>query len=244
MAGIEQLKGKLIAKNGMAMSNQYSVELPTQVGLATKATKLTGMSAKTANILCKNVSMPGKQVLTVDRQLGIFSEKVVNGFAIDDVSMTFYALNDYGARKYFDSWCKVMLGELPYVTKTPDGNTSVETIAAAARKENEVNDSNLPQGTVGYKEDYVASIKIHQLRKPIMRVGFDIGPLSIDFDLLGASIYSIELIDAFPTTMSSIELSNDGQLVECTIQFSYTNWRVIKDNRGLGDINLSLGSLF
>lgn len=238
MAGIEELKSKLVSKNGMAMSNQYSVELPTEVGSSDSyVTKLSGMSNKTANILCKSVSMPGKQILTIDRQMGIFNEKVVNGFAVEDVSMTFYALNDYGAKKYFDQWRSAMLGEYTTVKPPPeeDGEAGPKPPPPTP----------LPKGTVGYKDDYVAPIKIHQLRKPIARFGFDVGPFSIDFDLLGASIYSVELVDAFPTTITSIELTNEADgLVEINVTFSYTNWRVIKDERGLGELKLSLGSIF
>lgn len=242
MAGIEDLKGKLISKNGMAMSNQYSVEMPSEVGssnpdLGTVATKLKGMSSSTANLLCKSVSMPGKQITTLDRQMGIFNEKIVNGFAVEDVTMTFYALNDYGAKKYFDTWRAVMLGEYTIPKPPPEEDGDAEPKPSPPTP--------LPKGTVGYKDNYVAPIKIHQLRKPIARVGFDIGPFSIDFDLLGASIYSVELMDAFPTTITSIELTNEADgLVEISVTFSYTNWRVIKDERGLGEFKLSLGSIF
>jgi len=249
MAGIEQLKGALISKNGMAVTNQYSVEMPPSVGI-TKTTKLSGLDPRDANILCKNVSMPGKQILTLDRQMGIFNEKVVNGFAVDDVSMTFYALNDYGIKKYFDSWRRVMIGEerlsdatLKSKEASTDTEQTPESIENEKRKTEELGNTRNPlrRGTVAYKNDYVSPIKIHQLRKPIMRVGFDLGPLSIDFDLLGASIYSVELVDAFPTTISSIELSNDADgLVEVSVQFSYTNWRVIKDERGLFSPKISL----
>lgn len=249
MAGIEQLKGALISKNGIAVTNQYSVEMPTTVGINNKS-KLSGLDPRDANILCKNVSMPGKQILTLDRQMGIFNEKVVNGFAVDDVSMTFYALNDYGIKKYFDSWRRVMVGEerlsdaaLQSKEASTDTEQTPESIENEKRKTEELGNTRNPlrMGKVAYKSDYVSPIKIHQLRKPIMRVGFDLGPLSIDFDLLGASIYSIELIDAFPTTISSIELSNDADgLVEVSVQFSYTNWRVIKDERGLFSPKISL----
>lgn len=249
MAGIEQLKGALISKNGIAVTNQYSVEMPTTVGINNKS-KLSGMDPRDANILCKNVSMPGKQILTLDRQMGLFNEKVVNGFAVDDVSMTFYALNDYGIKKYFDSWRRVMVGEerlsdaaLQSKEASTDTEQTPESIENEKRKTEELGNTRNPlrKGTVAYKNDYVSPIKIHQLRKPIMRVGFDLGPLSIDFDLLGASIYSIELIDAFPTTISSIELSNDADgLVEVSVQFSYTNWKVIKDERGLFSPKISL----
>lgn len=249
MAGIEQLKGALISKNGIAVTNQYSVEMPTTVGINNKS-KLSGMDPRDANILCKNVSMPGKQILTLDRQMGLFNEKVVNGFAVDDVNMTFYALNDYGIKKYFDSWRRVMVGEerlsdaaLQSKEASTDTEQTPESIENEKRKTEELGNTRNPlrKGTVAYKNDYVSPIKIHQLRKPIMRVGFDLGPLSIDFDLLGASIYSIELIDAFPTTISSIELSNDADgLVEVSVQFSYTNWKVIKDERGLFSPKISL----
>lgn len=250
MAGIEELKGRLVSKNGMAFSNQYSVEMPTEVGVGNTKTKLIGMDPKTANILCKSVSMPGKQILTLDRQIGIHNEKVVNGFAVEDVTMVFYALNNYGARRYFDSWRAAMLGEygVPDDNSKSDGApNSAEAAAEKARKEEEKNKGAKPlaHGTVGYKDDYIAPIKIHQLRKPMMRVGFDLGPLSVDFDLLGASIYSVELVDAFPTTISSIELTNEANgLVEVSVTFSYTNWKVIKDERGLGELSINLGSIF
>jgi hypothetical protein len=164
--------------------------------------------------------------------------------------MTFYALNDYGIKKYFDSWRRVMVGEerlsdaaLQSKEASTDTEQTPESIENEKRKTEELGNTRNPlrKGTVAYKNDYVSPIKIHQLRKPIMRVGFDLGPLSIDFDLLGASIYSIELIDAFPTTISSIELSNDADgLVEVSVQFSYTNWIVIKDERGLFSPKISL----
>ena len=222
MAGIEELKGKIISKNGMAFSNQFSVELPDMVGKKV-LTKLKGIDKRTANILCKTVSMPGKQIATIDRQIGIYNETVVNGFAVDDVTMTFYALNDYGIRKYFDNWRSVMIGDS-------------KTMASGG----------MQNGEIAYKSDYVAPVKIHQLSKPQVRIGFDLGPLNVDFDLLGNSIYSVELIDAFPTTISSIELGNDlDSLVEVSVTFSFTNWITIKDERaGIEPkIGLNLGGL-
>ena len=205
MASIEDLKGKLTSKNGIAAANQYRVELP----------RFGGASSRTLDVVCKEVTMPGKQVLTLDRQMGIFQEKVANGFAIEEVTMVFHVLNDYGVKKWFDSWQK--------------------TIVA---------DNGSMQGFVAYKNDYVKSIKIHQLRKPIARFGFDLGPLDINFDAFGSTIYSVELIEAFPTTLTSIALSNDPDgLVEVSITFSYTKWKTVKDERSLieADFNLNLG---
>lgn len=221
MSGIEELKSKIISKNGMAFANQFSVKLPTEVG--SLKTKLSGIDDRTANILCKSATMPGKQIATIDRQIGIYNEKVVNGFAVDDVTMTFYALNDYGIRKYFDNWRSLMIGDSKNSGK-----------------------GRLRDGEVEYKNNYVGVVELHQLAKPQVRLGVDIGPLNLDFDLLGKSIYSVKLIDAFPTTITSIELGNElDSLVEVTVTFAFTNWITVKDDRpGISaKLGLNLGEL-
>lgn len=206
MAGIEELKSKVISKNGMAFSNQFGIELPS-IGSEDK---------DTLNILCKAVELPGKQIATIDRMIGMQMEKVVNGFAVTEVTASFIMLNDYGVKKYFDKWQSLMVDE--------EG------------------------GRVSYKTDYAKKITIHQLSKPQVRLGFDLGPLDFNFDLFGNSIYSVELEDAFPTSINAIPLANEAdQLVEFSVQFSFTRWSVKQDKRdSLSDIidakfNVNLG---
>ena len=205
MAGIEDLKSKIIMKNGLAMANQFAVSLP----------RITDdMSGRDINVLCKTVDLPSKQMMSLDWNVGVFNEKVINGFATEDVTMSFYMLNDYGVKKYFDKWASLMVDE--------------------------------ERGNIAYKDQYQKHVTIHQMAKPQARLGTDLGPLSIDFDLLGNSIYSVELEDAFPTTLGAISLSNDAdQLVEFSVQLSYTKWKVVKDDRKLLEPNLSidLGSI-
>jgi len=206
MASIEQLKTQVSRAKGLAMTNQFAVQLPS-IG------RFTG---RTLNLMCKSVTMPGKQITTKELPIGLFNEKIVDGFLVDDVSMTFYVLNDYHTKLYFDEWRKLMVDE--------------------------------KRGEVGYKKDYAKRVTIHQLRKPDgtgilgqeyskeISIG---GIFNIGFDFFANSIYTVELNDAFPTSLSAIELSNDPDgLVEMTVQFSYTNWKVKQDllstlNRGL-----------
>lgn len=197
------------------MNNQFLVELPRISLDEDGSIKASDDDARGLNVLCKEVSLPGKQILTLDRQVGLYQEKIANGFATEDVSMTFYVPNDYGPKKYFDKWRSAIIGENGY-------------------------------GVVGYKKDYVKDIVIRQLKKPVARFGFDLGPLDINFDVLGKSIYSVKLIDAFPTTLSSIQLSNDAdQIVEFNVQFSYTNWEVVENEYEglLPSIGFNLGGL-
>lgn len=212
MAGIEELKSKLISKGGLATNNQFLVELPT-LRYSNEGAAAKGVDGRTLNVLCKDVTLPGKQITTLDQTLGIYNEKIANGFAVEDVTMTFYVPNDYGPKRYFDAWRSGIIGE---------GKN----------------------GIVGYKDDYTHDIIIRQLKKPVARFGFDLGPLDINFDILGKSIYSVKLKEAFPTSLSGIQLSNDAdQIVEFNVQFSYTNWEVIENtNDGLQpSIGLNLG---
>ena len=66
---------------------------------------------------------------------------------------------------------------------------------------------------------------IHQLKKPIVGLQKSFGPIRITADLGGGTVYSIRAIDAFPTTITDVQLSNemDG-LVELSVTFAYTNW--------------------
>ena len=101
-------------------------------------------------------------------------------------------------------------------------------------------------GFARYKSEYAKPVKIHQLRKPIKNIGKSLGPLNVNIGLGGGSVYSVELIDAFPTTIGQIDLNNelDG-LAQLNIQLSYTNWRTVRGGQqwiqasaGLGALNL------
>lgn len=228
MSSINELKSRVSSKLGFARPNQFLIELPFFGNLfAFAGNELLGGNSglipsipgvfntgpavpKDMNILCTRVNMPGKQILTQERNIGQYREKMAYGFAQDDVSMSFYLLNDYGAKRYFDAWRSRILNE--------------ET------------------SEVAYKRDYAAnSVKIHQLRKPIGRLRRDVGPISINLEAGAGTVYSIELIEAFPTTINTIDFSNelDG-LLELTVQLSYTRWQEIKPSQKFLNIDLDI----
>lgn len=226
MSSIDQIKSLASSKLGFARSNQFLVELPTTFAgaggfLGQLTTLLTsgiglGTGGGDLNLLCSSATLPGKQILTHDRAIGMERQKVAYGYAVDDVTLTFYALNDYGTRKYFDSWRNMVLDESGHIA--------------------------------GYKKDYAKDIKIHQLRKPIKNLGTELGPIKVNVGLGGGSVYSVRLIDAFPTTIQAIELNNDMDgLVQISVQISYTNWETISSGQGwiqaVGGITGGLGNL-
>lgn len=221
---VDQLKGLVSRKQGIARTNTYRVILPS----------IGGVSGDEVNLLCKNVTLPGKQFVTQERIMGTHRQKIVNGYAVDDVSMTFVVLNDVGIKRYFENWAALSFD-----------NNSYE---------------------INYKTSYAKQIKIQMLRKGISfpiystslglprippeianrlpKIGpFDLaqGQFDLDFIADGDIIYECILEDAFPTTINSIQLSDelDG-LAELNIQMSYTNW---KDTRAVTEPSSNLGNI-
>ena len=211
MASVDALKSLASSKLGFARTSNFLVELPT-IGTNNLLSRIATMGGNELNILCSNTTLPGKQIMTHDRRIGLEFQKVAHGYAVDDVTMTFYALNDYGIKKYIDRWMSTILTEELHI--------------------------------VGYKKDYQRDIRIHQLRKPIINKNIDVGPASINVGLGGGTVYSCLLVDAFPTTVSSVELNNelDG-LVQVSVQFSYTRWQAINDPQGFISVSGGFGSI-
>lgn len=184
---IDQLKSVASKSRGFASANQFMVTLPS----------LGRYDTRDLNILCSNVNMPGRQILTQERLIGIKGRKMPNGFASDDVNMTFYVMNDYKIKEYFEEWQQSTINQNTYEISYP---------ATYCR------DVRIAQLKKGLAFDF-----------PIDKI-FGI---NIDIDILTREsiVYETKLLDAFPTTLNAIELNNelDG-LVQLNIQLSYRNW--------------------
>ena len=103
MSSVDELKAIASVKLGFARPNNFLVTLPD----------LGGVSARELNVLCKAAALPGKQVVTLDRVIGMENTKVAYGYAVQDVSLSFHCMNDYGVKKYFDAWRELTVGEEP-----------------------------------------------------------------------------------------------------------------------------------
>lgn len=225
-SSVDELKALANTKLGFARANRFLVTMPTSFGgggglLGGIIGMLTGggggASGRELNILCSNATMPGKVTLTNDRRIGMEFQKVAYGYAVDDVAMTFYLMNDYGVKEYFDAW----------------RNTAIPEDGAKAFTSN-------------YKSQYAKSITIHQLRQPLKGFSKQVGPIRFSGGIGGGSVYSVELLEAFPVSTSAIELNNelDG-LVQLTVTFAYTNWARASSTQGFinMDIDTPLGGI-
>ncbi len=223
---VDELKALANTKLGFARPNRFLVTFPTSFGgsggiLGSVLGLLNlgggGASGRELNILCSNTTLPSKITLTTERRIGMEFQKVAYGYAVDDISMTFYLMNDYGVKEYFDAWRNTAIPE--------EGGNAF---------------------TSNYKSSYAKSITIHQLRQPLKGFSKQVGPIRFGLGLGGGSVYSVELLEAFPVATSAIELNNelDG-LVQLTVTFAYTNWRRTTNTQGFinMDIDTPLGGI-
>ena len=72
-----------------------------------------------------------------------------------------------------------------------------------------------------------------------------LGPIRINVGIGGGNVYSVQLIDAFPTTITQIDFSNEQDgLIEVSVQLSYTDWQVVKPSQQFLSFSLSPGQIF
>ena len=105
MLGVDDFKSLVSNKGGIARANLFSVTLPGLPGIAT---------SEEMNLLCKDVVLPGRQVTTRERTIGLTTRKMAYGYLIDDVTMTFHVLNDYGVKEYFEAWQNLAVDQNTY----------------------------------------------------------------------------------------------------------------------------------
>ena len=180
MLGVDDFKSLVSSKGGLARSNLFSVTFPTIPG--------GSPTNREINLLCKDIILPGRQITTRERTIGLTTRKMAYGYLVDDVSMTFHVMNDYGIKEYFEAWQNLAVDQDTY--------------------------------EVGYKSDYAKEIVINQIRK-----GSGSSVLTTNQLFDDQIVYSCKLLEAFPTTINSIQLNNelDG-ILELNVQLSYTNW--------------------
>lgn len=223
---IEELKGLVNTKLGLAMANNFVIHIPATQGF--QGFNIPGIggfsppplpipgfeggqaTSREIDLLCETAEIPGQQILTSERVIGMTRERVANGYASPDVSLQFLLLNDYGIKRYFDAWKSSILNE--------------ET------------------GEVAYKRDYAKDIKIRQLRKPIVNKQVELGPINLQLGLGGDFVYTAILEDAFPTSIQTIQLTNELDAVaRLTVQLSYTRVKTEEQSAFGGLINVGLG---
>jgi hypothetical protein len=198
---VDDLKAKITAGKGYANPSLYYVQLP--------ARNLSGEQKQSIEYFVRNVTLPSRNMLTVERNIGVDQTKVPYGYTNGTVSMTFRVLNDQLTRQYIEDWQNTMVQRY---------EENVEGHVAIA-----------------YPKTYMRDIKISQLDRGISFAGLNankgigVGPInvnvSLDVDIRqsGREVYRWVLKDAYPISFTQEQLSDDrkGVTSEITVEFAY-----------------------
>jgi len=119
MATIEDLKATISKKGGLARANRFNVIFtPPKQSLLNLNPETIISSAisgnfsarnlindpRDINVLCSSISIPGRQISTLDYQAEKQTIKIPYGELHDDVTCTFLLTTDYYMKTVFDSW--------------------------------------------------------------------------------------------------------------------------------------------
>ena len=198
---IDQFKSLVSARGGIARPNLFRIKFPS----------IPGATSEEVNILCKDVTLPGRQIVSNERRIGLQLETIPYGYAVTPISITFHVLNNYGIKEYFETWQNLAVNqqtkEIGYQSEYAR-NVEIEQFQKVQRLPNR------------FKEDFDNSLLPRLSDIDIVQQFFNVGDQLNDL-----VIYKCKLIDAYPSTMTGIQLNNelDG-IVELNIQLSYTNW--------------------
>jgi len=206
---INALKGMISQKKGIARGNVYRVFLPS----------LPGATSQEVNLLCTGVNIPGRQIMTQEKKIGLINQKIAYDHAYDDVQLSFLLLNDYGIRTYFEKWQNLCINQ--------------STLEVGYLRDYAF-DVKIQQLTKGFDVPvYSTPLGIPKIPNLIQKALPKFGPINLaqgtlDLSFVGGNqiTYECTLIDAFPTTMNIIELGNSQEdaVMELGIQLSYKNW--------------------
>jgi len=208
---IEDFKASISNGKGFAQTNLYSINLPAGIaqgsfGTVEKPQNLT--------LLAKSITLPARQLSSVERFVGMEKRDVAYGFINPTLNVSFRVLNDQKVRNYFESWQQSII------------------------KNNDMSFSQEGNYSVAFPDEYTFDISVYQWRKgqgfPLFNRGksVSLGPLNVDLEVdldleaSGTKVYEWKFVDAFPITVQHETLSDDAkaEVSEINIEFSYRNW--------------------
>ena len=194
----DRFRGSVMNQFGLASPSRFEVIFPDIRDMKTVGGESIRDPSNTEDrhIFCTAAGMPGKNVTSTNKGIGIENQMIVNGHQMPEVSFSFYLTNTYTMRDYFEEWMRCITSQNPEQTQF-----------------------------VGYYDNYVKDVKVIQYTRNARKA------------------YTVELIDAYPTNIGTIEFNNQLQtaVAEVTITMTYRTYKTRDEKESIGDI---IGDIF
>lgn len=166
--------------------------------------------------------------MTIDYQAHKQVIKVPYGFMNEDVTFTFLLTGDYHVKKVFDAWSEAIINFSDYRAKYLEDHVSTIQIYQT------VNDNTISPGSGDTEQVSGAGAA------PVSGNGLDNQGKSIlpAFKVAGEAvsepkIYGVRLINAYPVTISGVNLDNTAEntIQKLSVIMTYENFEVLEKYR-------------
>jgi hypothetical protein len=146
---IDNLKSTIGKRGGLAKTNRFQVFFTPPQGSLLSAQGLLGAltsggglksminDPRDISLLCENVTIPGRQITTLDYIADKQSVKIPYSFINEDVTCSFLLTNDYYMKTMFDGWLEQVFDSEAYRAKFKKDFTSDVVIQ-------QLNEKNIP----------------------------------------------------------------------------------------------------
>lgn len=170
---IDSFKSTIGRRGGLAPQNRFAIfmtppsatflNLDVQAAASSLLSGNFGLSSlvndpRDLNILCESVSLPGRQIQTLDYQDLNFRNTVKQptGYFNEDVTFTFHLTNDYHVKKLFDKWIDTIINPKTYNTAYKNQYVTDVTIQ-------QLNQKNIPVYGIKLKNAFPVTINTLEL---------------------------------------------------------------------------------
>ena len=208
MHSIDDFKSEVGKAGGFAINNLFRVFLPPLKG-----------DSRTMDVLCKAASLPGRQIQSQEHVIGLVQRKLANGYIVEDVSLTFYCMNDMKVKNYFEDWQELVVNRENYEVGYFNDYTHPVIIQHIKKgvgfpvKKKKLFDSGKLPSSIAGRLPRLGPLDLAQ------------GEFDLDFITGDKITYTCVLDKAYPTSLQAIELTNDADsILEVTVQLSYKDW--------------------
>ena len=227
MPSIDDFKSQLAKRNGLAMANRYRavVSLPQSI-----SGKFPG--TESLDLLCDATGLPGRQITTIDYQAHKQVIKIPYGFMNEDVTFTFLLTGDYYAKKVFDAWAEAIINFSDYRAKYLVDHVSEILIFQTS------NNANAPSQSTDGNTTQVSgagAAPIGDGSRGLDNQGISVLPPFVTAGevVTEPKVYGVKLINAYPVTISGVNLENSGEntVQKMQVIMTYENFEVLPKYR-------------
>lgn len=205
MSEVERTSGKLVRSVYQDNSIDTFKSAISKRGGFARANRfeieIEGTDNKDLTLFCESVTLPGRSIITHDRYTSSKGYKMPYGYTDGDVTMVFNVTNDFHQLNFFRNWLNEIIG-------SGSGSGLVDQ-----------NWVNFKKGTNFGDDSYTRLVKIGVISGD---------PWSIGTDTASEMISGVVLHNAFPLSVSDLELSNanENTIIQVTVQLGYDTWEI------------------